>query len=156
MYWFSNKDNSLAAWYCQGNIYETSNGYNLLRNEKYLVLLLMILSIFHSQAEYTQGITELRFYCFMSYTVFFRDYSQSMCFFIYHFYIYIYLWSGHSQYIHILQDYLTHRGRDKMDTISQTTFSTAISWMKMFEFRLKFHWSLFPRIQLTIFQHWFR
>ena len=28
--------------------------------------------------------------------------------------------------------------------------------MKMFEFRLKFHWSLFSRIQLIIFQHWFR
>ena len=28
--------------------------------------------------------------------------------------------------------------------------------MKMFEFRLKFHWRLFPRVQLTIFQHWFR
>ena len=27
---------------------------------------------------------------------------------------------------------------------------------KMFEFRLKFHWSLFPRVQLTIFQYWFR
>ena len=26
----------------------------------------------------------------------------------------------------------------------------------MFEFRLKFHWSLFPRVQLTISQHWFR
>ena len=26
----------------------------------------------------------------------------------------------------------------------------------MFKFRLKFHWSLFPRIQLTISQHWFR
>ena len=26
----------------------------------------------------------------------------------------------------------------------------------MFEFRLKFHWSLFPRVQLTIFHHWFR
>ena len=25
-----------------------------------------------------------------------------------------------------------------------------------FQFRLKFHWSLFPRVQLTIFQHWFR
>ena len=30
------------------------------------------------------------------------------------------------------------------------------SSMKMFEFRLKFHWSLFQRVQLTIFQHWFR
>ena len=44
----------------------------------------------------------------------------------------------------------------QMDAISQTTFSNAFSWMKMFEFRLKFHWSLFLRFQLTIFQHWFR
>ena len=29
-------------------------------------------------------------------------------------------------------------------------------WMKMFEFQLKFHWSLFLRVRLTIFQHWFR
>ena len=27
---------------------------------------------------------------------------------------------------------------------------------EMFEFRLKFHWSLFLRVQLTIFQQWFR
>ena len=51
---------------------------------------------------------------------------------------------------------LTHRGRDKMDAISQTTFSSTFSWMKTFEFRLKFHWSLFLRVELTIFQHWFR
>ena len=51
---------------------------------------------------------------------------------------------------------LTHQGRDKMDAISQTTFSNAFSWMKMYQFRLRFHWSLFPRVQLTIFQHWFR
>ena len=51
---------------------------------------------------------------------------------------------------------LTLWGRDKMDAISQTTYSNAFSWMKMYEFRLKFHWSLFPWIQLTIFQHWFR
>ena len=51
---------------------------------------------------------------------------------------------------------LTHWGRDKMDAILQTTFSSAFSWMKMFEFRLKFHLSLFPRVQLTIFQHCFR
>ena len=44
----------------------------------------------------------------------------------------------------------------QMDAISQTPFSNAFSWMKMFEFRLKFHWSLFPRVQLTISQHWFR
>ena len=43
-----------------------------------------------------------------------------------------------------------------MDAIWQKIFSSAFSWMKMFEFRLKFHWSLFLRVQLTIFQYWFR
>ena len=38
---------------------------------------------------------------------------------------------------------LTHWGRDKMDAVSQTTLSKAFSWMKMLEFRLRFHWSLF-------------
>ena len=52
--------------------------------------------------------------------------------------------------------YYYYWGRDKMDAISQTTFWSAFSWMKMFEFRLKFHWSLFLRVQLTIFRHWFR
>ena len=47
---------------------------------------------------------------------------------------------------------LTHWGRDKMDAISQTTFSNAFSWMKIYQFRFRFHW----RIQLTTFQHWFR
>ena len=51
---------------------------------------------------------------------------------------------------------LTHCGRDKMAAIFQTTFSIAFSWMKKFEFWLRFHWSLFPRVQLTIFHHWFR
>ena len=52
---------------------------------------------------------------------------------------------------------LTHWSRDKMATIFQTTFSNAFSWMKVFEFQFRtFHWSLFPRVQLTIFQHWFR
>ena len=45
---------------------------------------------------------------------------------------------------------------DKMDAISQTIFSNAFYWMKILEFWLKLHWSLFLRIQLTIFQHWFR
>ena len=51
---------------------------------------------------------------------------------------------------------LTHWGRDKMAAISQTTSSSAFSWMKMFEFWLKFQWCLFLRVQLTLFQHWFR
>ena len=52
--------------------------------------------------------------------------------------------------------HITHWGRDKMTTISQTTLSNAFSSMKMLEIRYKFHWSLFLRVQLTIFQHWFR
>ena len=51
---------------------------------------------------------------------------------------------------------LTHWGRDKMSAISQTILSNAFSWMKILELRLKFHWSLFPRVQLTISKHWFR
>ena len=51
---------------------------------------------------------------------------------------------------------LTHWGRDKMAAIFQTTFSNGFSLMKMYEFRLTFHWSLFLGVQLTIFQHWFR
>ena len=46
---------------------------------------------------------------------------------------------------------LTHWGRDKTDGIWQTTVSNAISWMKIFEFWLKFHWNLFLKVQLTIF-----
>ena len=52
--------------------------------------------------------------------------------------------------------WLTHWGRDKMDAVSQTIFSNAFSWMKIYAFRLKFHWGLFLRVKLTIFQHWFR
>ena len=35
-------------------------------------------------------------------------------------------------------------------------FSNAFSWMKTYWFWLRFRWSLFQRVQLTIFQHWFR
>ena len=52
--------------------------------------------------------------------------------------------------------HLTHWGRDKMAAISLTKLSIAFSWIKMLEFRLNFHWSLFLTVQLTIFQHWFR
>ena len=50
----------------------------------------------------------------------------------------------------------THWGREKMAVIFQTTFSNAFSSMKIFEFRLKLHWSLFLRVRLTVFHHWFR
>ena len=65
-------------------------------------------------------------------------------------------WSVVSPQQVLLPILITHWGRDKMDAISQTTCSSAFSWMKMFEFRLRFHWILFPGVQLTIFQHWFR
>ena len=51
---------------------------------------------------------------------------------------------------------LTHWGRDKMDAISQMTYSNAFCWMKSSEFRISFHLSVFIRIQLTITQLWFR
>ena len=50
-------------------------------------------------------------------------------------------------------DELTHRGQDKMDAISRTTFLNAFSSMKMFEFRFRFHWSLFLRVQCLAW-HW--
>ena len=46
--------------------------------------------------------------------------------------------------------------RPRQKDISQTTSSSAFSSMKMFEFRSNFQRSLFLRVQLTIFQHWFR
>ena len=50
---------------------------------------------------------------------------------------------------------LTHWGRDNIDAILQTTGLNVFSWMKMYEFRLQFHWSWFLRVQLAIFLHWF-
>ena len=52
--------------------------------------------------------------------------------------------------IHYLEIILIHRGWNNMATISQMTLSNAFSWMKMLEFKSKFHWSLFLRVQLTI------
>ena len=49
----------------------------------------------------------------------------------------------------------THWGRNKIAAISQT-FSSAFSWMKIYQFRLIFHSILFPMAKLTIFKHWFR
>ena len=58
---------------------------------------------------------------------------------------------------HFLSSFtLTHWGRDQIDAILQTTLSNAFSWMKILEFRLRFHWSLFLWVQLTIIQHWLR
>ena len=51
---------------------------------------------------------------------------------------------------------LTHLPWTKWPPFWQATFSNASSWMKMIKFRFKFHWKLFPGVQLTIHQHWFR
>ena len=53
-------------------------------------------------------------------------------------------------------DFFTHLPLDNMAATLQTIFSDAFSWMKNFVCWLKFHWSLFLRIQLIIIQHWFR
>ena len=45
---------------------------------------------------------------------------------------------------------LTHLPMDIMAAISQTIFSDAFLWMKSFVIWLKFHWSLFVRVQFTI------
>ena len=57
---------------------------------------------------------------------------------------------------HEHHDLLTHFPLDKMAAISQTIFSDTFSWMKSFVFWLKFHWSFFLMLQLTMAQHWFR
>ena len=51
---------------------------------------------------------------------------------------------------------LTHWDGDKMAASFLTTFSTAFSRMKIYIFRLGFHWNLLPRVKLTIFHYWFR
>ena len=43
-----------------------------------------------------------------------------------------------------------------MDVIFQTMFSNVFSWMELYTFLLRFHWSLYPGAQLTIFQHRFK
>ena len=76
----------------------------------------------------------------------------------------IFSWVNHSfhpcvmllQVIRWIVSVLTHWSQNKMAYISQTTFSNVFSSMKMFAFWLKFHWSLFLRVQLTKFQHWVR
>ena len=51
---------------------------------------------------------------------------------------------------------LTHWGLDKMAAIFLTTIWNAFSWKKMYDFRLRFHWNVFGRFELTISHHWFR
>ena len=50
----------------------------------------------------------------------------------------------------------THWDRDNIGAIFQITFSNVFSWMKIYEFRLIFYWSLFLRVPSTILHRWFR
>ena len=43
----------------------------------------------------------------------------------------------------------THWGRDKMAAISQTIFSSACSWMKIYEFRLKFSLKFVLKVRIN-------
>ena len=43
-----------------------------------------------------------------------------------------------------------------MAAILQMTFSSSFSWITIAVFWLEFHWNLFPHVQLTISQYWFR
>ena len=66
-------------------------------------------------------------------------------------------WQYASRYLQsfiilVLITELTHWGRDKTAASFKTTISNAFSWMNMYKFRLRFHWSLCPRVQLIIFQ----
>ena len=49
--------------------------------------------------------------------------------------------------------HLTHWVWGKRPAIFADDIFKRISWMKMCRIRLKLHWGLFPRVQLTIFQH---
>ena len=50
-------------------------------------------------------------------------------------------------------NWLTHWSRDKMAAVFQMAFSNA--FYEIYKFQLRFHWNLFPRVQLATF-HWFR
>ena len=54
----------------------------------------------------------------------------------------------HLQFVNTLR-------RRQMAAIFQTTFANAFYWKKMYNFRLRFHWKLFPEVQLLTFEHWF-
>ena len=53
-------------------------------------------------------------------------------------------------------NWLTHICDNRPQWVNPRTLSNVFSWMKMLQFRSKFQWSLFQRVQLIILQHWFR
>ena len=65
-------------------------------------------------------------------------------------------WDCYQWLLRRISPHLTLWDRDKMAAIFQTTFPRTFTWMKMYEFRLRFHWSLFLRVHITIFPYWLR
>ena len=57
-------------------------------------------------------------------------------------------------HIQLLTMSLTFPNVNRFDAFK--TFSLALSWIKMYTFRLRCHWILILRFELTIFQHWFK
>ena len=51
---------------------------------------------------------------------------------------------------------VTHRGWEKMDAILQATFPKSFSYYKIVKNWCTLHCNVFPWVQLTISQHWFR
>ena len=49
-----------------------------------------------------------------------------------------------------------HWGRNKVAAVSKTVFWYTLSGMKMYAFLLRFYWSLFLSLEITIFEQWFR
>ena len=66
-------------------------------------------------------------------------------------YLFIRVMDIHSANTYISRNgrWLTHWGRDKMDAISQTTYSRAFPSMKVVVFWLNFHWNMFERVVPT-------
>ena len=50
-------------------------------------------------------------------------------------------------FTYTISQQLINWGRDKMAAFLQMIFSSTFSWMKIFEFWSKFHWSLFTRVR---------
>ena len=57
---------------------------------------------------------------------------------------------------YIQSNILTYWGQDRMAANHLMTISDAFFLMKIYKFWLRFHWSSFSWVQLTISQHWFR
>ena len=62
-----------------------------------------------------------------------------------------YIWKKHFYCINVSALRPKHNGHHFAEHIFN-----CISWMKTFDFHIKFHWSMFLRVQLIICQHWFR